>query len=296
MKERNGIVQGRVFFALAFSMLHSLTLHGEFSGTRPAVGQPPLEETDEWNGYERFSFVMDGKKCYVVRPKMPVQGNPWVWRAQFPNYHTEDDLILLDRGFHIAYITLGNAMGCPDALEYWDKFYDTLTQKYGLAKKVALKGVSRGGLYVYRWAARHPEAVACIYGVVPVCDIKSWPLKHGREKDKNELLIRYGFTLEEALAYRKNPIDVLEPIAEAKIPILHLVNLKDKVVPPSENTFILAERYRKLGGVIEIIELDIPGEGNSGHRFPDPCPERIASFIEKHAQPSPGGDSLKASE
>jgi sialidase-1 len=48
-------------------------------------------------------------------------------------------------------------------------------KKHGFNQKVVLEGVSRGGLYVYRWAKNHPHTVACIYNDTPVCDFKSWP-------------------------------------------------------------------------------------------------------------------------
>ena len=112
-------------------------------------------------------------------------------------------------------------LGSPHAMKHWDEFYETMTQQHGLASKVALEAVSRGGLFVYRWAARHPDRVACIYADVPVCDFKSWPLGQGHgigdQKTWQNLLTQYGFTEEQALAYRKNPIDVLAPIAKAKI-------------------------------------------------------------------------------
>ena len=52
----------------------------------------------------------------------------------------------------------------------------------GLIQKVVLEGVSRGGLYVYRWAKNHPDTVACIYNDTPVCDFKSWPGAKGRAR------------------------------------------------------------------------------------------------------------------
>jgi len=45
----------------------------------------------------------------------------------------------------------------------------------------------------------------------------------------------YGLTESQAIAYRRNPIDLLEPIAQAGIPLLHIVSLNDEIVPPSEN-------------------------------------------------------------
>jgi pimeloyl-ACP methyl ester carboxylesterase len=172
-------------------------------------------------------------------------------------------------------------------MKHWDEFYETMTQQHGLASKVALEAVSRGGLFVYRWAARHPDRVACIYADVPVCDFKSWPLGQGRgigdQKTWQNLLKQYGFTEEQALAYRKNPIDVLAPIAKAKIPLLHIVTMNDRIVPPSENTLILAERYRSLEGEIEVIEIE-KGPRVKGHHFDHPNPTRVADFIQKHAQ------------
>lgn len=240
----------------------------------------------QWNGYSKHDFNVDQRPAYVVVPKQAAAGNPWVWRARFPGFHAEADLLLLERGFHVAYINTDDMLGSPRAMGHWDSFYDFVTEK-GLAKRVALEGVSRGGLFVYGWAARHPDRVACIYADTPVCDIKSWPGGKGKGVGSSgtwqRLLKEYDFTEAEALAYEKNPIDILPPIAQAKIPVLHIVSLNDVVVPPTENTFILAERYRKLGGDIEIIEVQEGTEKSQGHHFTHPDPKRVADFIEKHA-------------
>lgn len=241
-----------------------------------------------WHGYDRFDFKFAGIDCYVVVPPNPAPGHPWVWRARFPSFHAEADLLLLERGFHIAHANTGGMFGSPRALTLWDNFHEHLTTKHGLAKRVALEGVSRGGLFVYRWAARHPNQVACIYADTPVCDFKSWPMGTGRgigsESATLQLLKEYDLTREEALEYRQNPIDVLAPLARAKIPLLHIISLDDKVVPPAENTFVLAQRYRDLGGDIEIIEVKNGTEKSNGHHFNHPDPRRAADFIEKHAQ------------
>ena len=63
------------------------------------------------------------------------------------------------------------------------------------------------------------------------------------------------------------------------------MTLNDKVVPPEENTFLLAKRYRDLGGVIEIIEVAEGTAKSNGHHFTHPDPKRAADFIEKHATP-----------
>jgi pimeloyl-ACP methyl ester carboxylesterase len=107
------------------------------------------------------------------------------------------------------------------------------------------------------------------------------------EKVWETLLKEYAMSNEQALAYRQNPIDILEPIARAKIPLLHIVSLNDRVVPPEESTFILAERYRKLGGTIEVIEVKEGTAKSNGHHFTHPDPKRVADFIEAHASQEP---------
>jgi pimeloyl-ACP methyl ester carboxylesterase/lysophospholipase L1-like esterase len=256
--------------------------------TAPLPGEP-----SDWKGYAKHDFEVDGRKCYLVAPKHTAPGNPWVWRARFPGFHAEADLILLERGFHIAFMNTNGMLGSEAALEHWDAFYDKLTDEHGLAEQVALEGVSRGGLFVYRWAARHPKRVACIYADTPVCDFKSWPGGKGEglgdEKTWQNVLKQYGLTEQEALAWKKNPAScaILSPIAQAHVPILHIVSTNDKVVPPKENTFVLAERYRKLGGSIDIIEVE--GTRLHGHHFDHPDPVRVADFIERHASVTPNG-------
>ena len=244
-------------------------------------------KSTDWNGFRRFDFQVDRRPCFVVVPNKIADGQPWVWRARFPSYHAEADALLLERGFHIAHIDTAGMLGSPRAMKHWDAFYDVMTDEHGLAKRPALEAVSRGGLFAYRWAARHPDRVACIYADTPVCDFKSWPLGQGTGIGSlgtwSTLLSEYGFTQEQALAFRENPIDVLKPIAEAKIPLLHIISLNDRVVPPAENTFVLAKRYRELGGTIDIIEVNEGTEKSSGHHFTHPDPGRVADFITTHA-------------
>lgn len=267
-----------------------------------AWGQAPLEDRDaHWPGeatpageqgeHTRYTFEVDGRAAWVVVPQHPAPGHPWVWRARFPGYHAEADAILLDRGFHIAFIDTNNMLGSPRAMAHWDAFY-AFTTEHGLAARPAIEAVSRGGLFAYAFAARWPERVACIYADTPVCDIKSWPggkgTGRGHDATWQNLLKQYDFTESQAIAYRKNPIDILAPIAEAKIPLLHIVSLNDEIVPPTENTFVLAERYRALGGQIDLMQVQMGTSQSGGHHFDHPDPVRVADFIERHATALPG--------
>ena len=215
-------------------------------------------------------------------------GKQWAWRGEFFGAFANADAALVTNGFYLVYLQVPNLFGSPAAVRYWDKFYDELTSKYGFAKKSALIGLSRGGLYCYNWAIAHPDKVACIYADAPVCDFKSWPggkLKglgkgNGGADEWKGLLTAYGFKSDaEAIAYRGNPVDNLKPLADAKIPLLHVYGEADPVVPWDENTGVVAERYRKMGGSITLIPK--PGIGHHPHGLADPTP--IVEFITKHA-------------
>lgn len=283
----------RTIFSVLFLVLMISAVWPSHSQTQTV--NLPGEPTD-WNGFTKHDFEVDGRACYVVAPKDAAPGNPWVWRARFPNFHAEADLILLERGFHVAYINTNGMFGSDAALGHWDAFYDTLTKRHGLARRVALEAVSRGGLFAYRWAARNTDKVACIYADTPVLDIKSWPGGKGdglgSAKDWQNVLTQHGLTEAQALAWDKNPIDpaVLKPLAEAKVPLLHIVSLNDEVVPPKENTFVLAQRYRELGGSIRVIEVAEGTAKSQGHHFTHPDPVRVADFIERHASVPPNGE------
>ncbi len=257
-----------------------------------ALAQGELTAASEWRGYSRHDFQVDGRRCYVVAPEHTAPGKPWVWRARFPNYHADADERLLGRGFHVAYIDTDGMLGSPRAMEHWDAFYRHMLDQ-GFCEQVALCGVSRGALFVYGFASRHPERIACIYADVPVCDLKSWPGAKGDSQGRGDantwesMRSEYGFTEAQALAYRGNPIDTLAPIAKAKIPILHVVSLNDQVVPPSENTFLLAKRLRSLGGSLRILEVAEGTPESHGHHFEHPAPVQVADFIERHATALP---------
>lgn len=256
--------------------------------TAAAPEPPPAYpgKASEWNGFRRFDFEVDGKAALIVAPDRELPGRPWVWHGEFFGHKPAPDIALLKRGFHVVYLRVPDMLGSPQAVAHWNAFYRELTTKLGFAPKAALVGLSRGGLYCYNWAAANPEKVACIYGDAPVCDFKSWPGGKGQGKgsprDWKLVLERYGFADEAAaLAYDKNPVDNLAPLAKAGVPLLHVYGDADDVVPWKENTGLLAERYRKLGGSITLIAK--PGVGHHPHGLDDPTP--IVEFIARHGSP-----------
>lgn len=240
----------------------------------------------DWHGYPRVDFQLAGRAALLVRPKVPAKGTPWIWRTEFFGHEPQADLALLEKGFHVAYLDVQNLYGAPVALDAMDRFCDHVTRHHGLAKKAVLEGFSRGGLFAFNWAARHPDRTAALYVDAPVCDFKSWPGGMGKgpgsKGDWERLKEVHGFPDDAAaLAWKGNPVDKLAPLAEAGIPILAVVGDADEVVPVAENIDLVETRYRELGGRIEVIRK--PGGKHHPHSLPDPRP--IVDFVVKAAAP-----------
>ncbi|MDB6038882.1 MAG: hypothetical protein JWM99_2723 [Verrucomicrobiales bacterium] len=252
---------------------------------------PPFPGTKtQWHGYDRYDFDVDGRMVGVIVPKDSARGRPWILNNWYGGAWEGTSEALLARGLYYVSMDVNDMLGSPASVQHWNALYAEMTGRFGLSKKVALQGISRGGLIVYNWASANPEKVACIYGDAPVCDFKSWP-GGGKRTDPpgtgswrpdywKKILDQYGLTEEQALAYKKNPVDSLEPLARAGVPILHVHGDADNVVPFAENTAIVAERYKKLGGEMTVIVKK--GVGHE-HGLKDPTP--IIDFIVRHAAP-----------
>lgn len=256
------------------------------------AGQPSTAESeaglpgavDSFYGYVRHTFELDGVRCYVVLPHEAAKGRPWIWRARFFGHQPQVDIALLERGYHLAYTDVAGLFGSPKAVERFDRFYEYLTNRHGFGKRPFLEGMSRGGLIALNWVIDNPDRVSAVYVDAPVCDIRSWPGGKGKGKgspaDWRACLAAYGLTEDESVTAKVSPIDRLEPLAKAKVPILSVCGDADEVVPIEENTRVLQQRYERLGGPIEVIVKR--GVGHHPHSLEDPTP--IVEFLLRHAR------------
>ena len=239
-----------------------------------------------WNGFARHDFSVDGARVIVVEPEKPLPGRPWAWRGEFFGAFPNADVALLKRGWHLAYIGVPDLFGSPSSVARWEKFYDVLVKDHGLSPRPALIGLSRGALYCMAWAAAHPDRTLLVYLDNGVCDFKSWPggkpkglgTGVGSPEEWAKLLKAYGFKDDqEALAYKLTPVDNLKPLADAKVPILLVYGDADKTVPHRENSEVVYDRYKALGGPVARIVK--PGQDHHPHGLTDPGP--IVVFFEK---------------
>jgi pimeloyl-ACP methyl ester carboxylesterase len=237
-------------------------------------------------GFVRHDFRVDGVSATIVVPKRPLPGRPWVWRAEFFGAFMSADLAMVERGWHLAFIDVPDLFGSPRAVARWEAFYDRLVRDHRLSPKPGLIGLSRGALYAMAWAAAHPDRTLAVYLDNGVCDFKSWPggkprglgTGIGSAEEWGKLLKAYDFKDDrEAIASRLNPVDRLAPLAKARLPLLLVYGDNDRVVPHRENSALLYDRYRALGGPVERIVK--PGQDHHPHGLADPRP--IVEFFER---------------
>jgi pimeloyl-ACP methyl ester carboxylesterase len=238
---------------------------------------PVLDQRSTY-GAKRDNVEVAGCEAFVIHPFQPAPGGakPWVWYAPTIGHHpsaANEWLLsrLLNNGFYVAGVYVGETFANPPSREQFAAFYRHVTATYGLAPKACLLAQSRGGLNHYNFAADHPEWVQCIAGIFPVGDLRSYPglkraapMYHLSEAELDAQLAKH------------NPIDRLAPIAKAKIPILHIHGDADKVVPIAENSQVIHERYRTLGGPMKLIVVRGKGHQNDPGFFES---EAMLEFI-----------------
>ncbi|MBQ8509614.1 MAG: alpha/beta hydrolase [Clostridia bacterium] len=232
--------------------------------------------TTDWYGCDRINFRLNGRESLVVRPKKPLPGNPTAWRTEFFGAFDSVDRALLERGWHLCYHRVSDMYGCPQSVAWMHEFYEFVSQTFGLAKPV-LFGFSRGGLYAVNYAAAYPSEIAGLYLDAPVCDIRSWPCRIKTAVETIDCLHWYRLTFETLPDFAGNPIDKLQSLRDANLPIIIVAGDSDQSVPYENNGAVLVERYRALGGVIETIIK--PGCGHHPHSLDDPSP--VVKFIEE---------------
>lgn len=261
-------------------------------GTGPDFGSGPLAVSgtgrgagaDRQYGHERTVFALGDHKAFVIRPAAPAAdgSRPWAWYAPTfidgnPNRSNEWLLRrLLDAGWTISGVEVGESYGSPAGRKVYSEFYDHVVKQYGLDAQACLVAQSRGGLMLYNWAAENPRKVRCIAGIYPVCDLRSYPgLKTAAPA--------YGMTEEGLAAHlaEHNPIDRLEPLAKAGVPIFHIHGDADAVVPLDRNSRALCDRYTAFGGRMELVVIKGKGHAEIPEFFESPA---LLEFLMKHGR------------
>jgi len=257
------------------------TVYKALTGKETTQGLQPYPGTaTKWKDFDRYDFTYKKKKAIVVAPKTARPGNPWIWRPAFFGNSPAADVELLKQGFYVVFYDVTHQYGSPQSIKQGNDFYREMTNRYGLAKHVALEGYSRGGYFALRWAIANPEKVACLYLDNPVCDMFSWP---GRQRAKQWGEFLKNWDIDDNITpatFKGNPIDNLKPLAEHHVPILAVCGDADKTVPFKDNMLALRNAYTKLGGPVELVIK--PGADHHPHSLEKPEP--IVDFVVRHSE------------
>ncbi len=225
---------------------------------------------------EGESFKLDGHDAFIIAPPNAKPNTPWVFYAPtLKNLPGQAEVWMIKRfhkaGVAIAGIDAGESYGSTKGCDLFSRFYNYLVGKRGFAKRPVLLARSRGGLMLYNWAADNTQRVGGIAGIYPVCNLESYP-KLDRACGAYEMT---ADQLKSQLT-QFNPIDRLQKLAKARVPIHHIHGDSDKVVPLEENSAIVAERYKKLGGSMSLEVVKGQGHNMWNGWFHS---EKLTSFV-----------------
>lgn len=240
-------------------------------------------------------FAFGEHQAFILQPAQSVADGsptPWVWYAptrvgSTPN-GANDWLFqqLLQRGIAVAGIDIGESYGSPAGRATFSEFYDYATNQANLATKPLLLAQSRGALMLLNWAAENPEKVGAFAAIYPVCDLRSFPGLEIAASAYNMTPEQLGEQLAE-----NNPIDRLTPLAQARIPMFSISGDSDTIAPLSQNSQVVYDRYRALGGQMELVVISGKGHEEIPEYFQS---QRLRDFLVANAStvPEPGGSTL----
>jgi dipeptidyl aminopeptidase/acylaminoacyl peptidase len=212
-------------------------------------------------------FEVAGKTAFLFTPtsdaEVPAQDKPWILYAPtLPAYPDEAERWMHERftqaGVAVAGIDTGESYGSPAGVAAAEALHAEMVRR-GYAKRPAVLGRSRGGLWASAWAIAHPELTAGIGGIYPVYDWRSYP---GLDKAAPA----YGLAPADlaARAAELCPIERIAVAAKADVPVCIIHGDDDKVVPLEPNSLRLKQTY-EAAGKGDLVQL-IVAKGQ-GHNF-----------------------------
>ncbi len=232
----------------------------------------PGATRDTWNGYARVCFSFEGHAAWIVEPKQPpVPGHPWTWTMQWANSFVDRTgvLDLLARGWrHVHIDTFAHRMD-EEGLRVSRAFQRFLVEALDFAPKARLVGMSWGGFFSVRYAARFPECVARVYLDAPLLTFDGFD-KLGAASTPTDVAAIIGPWGADApadgdwSADPRMPVNMAGALAAARIPVLLLFGGQDATVPPANNAEAFVARFRAAGGEITVDRRNLYGHHPHG--------------------------------
>jgi pimeloyl-ACP methyl ester carboxylesterase len=212
--------------------------------------------------YDRYLFNLDGVEgnTTVIVPNVEAPGKPWVFRSDFVDRDALVDLALLAKGFYIVTGPVPYNADGPKRAD-WDAVYKHLIA-HGFSAKPVMEGAGEAAGEAYAWATENPDKVSCIYGENPVLRSK---------------------------LSKTQPLDHLDPLAKAGVPILHVCGSLDPWL--NDQTRTAEKRCKESGGQMTVIVQESEGHYPLGPKDPQLAVEFITRSLvaERHGQSTTAG-------
>ena len=204
-------------------------------------------------GFVCLNFEFMGRPARIIKPSCKPSGK-WLLKTEYADAFPSTEIELLSRGWHVAFNKNDNRWAEPDDLSRKAEFIRFVSKTFSLEEKCVPVGMSCGGLYAVKLAARNPELIAALYLDAPVMNLLSCPAALGVSKTglMEEYVNCTGRTLTELLSYRDHPIDNMHVLLENGLPVLLVSGDSDRTVPYSENGVLLERLYKDKGGRITV--------------------------------------------
>jgi alpha-beta hydrolase superfamily lysophospholipase len=246
-----------------FTLLAIVSLQASaFADDQTKITPPKPKVRIELPG-ESLTIVDRPAFLFLPEASKRTSPQPWIFYGPtLPQYPDEAERWMherfLEAGIAIAGIDVGEAYGSPASHQAFNALYDELTQRRGFSTKPCLFGRSRGGLWTSSWAIAHPERVAGMIGIYPVYDFRTYP-------KLAKAAPAYSLSPEELdqRSAELNPIERIETLARAQIPVTIIHGDEDKLVPLKENSAELLRRYEAAGAKDLVHLIVAKGQGHS---------------------------------
>lgn len=233
---------------------------------------------ERWNGFKRINFEFEGREAILIAPEQANEEKNWLFKTEyfdaFPNFEIE----MVKKGWHLAYIKNITRWCLDEDIDLKKRFCEYLSSEYGLYKKCVPVGMSCGGMFAVKFAAKYPECVSALYLDAPVMNLLSCPAGIG--KGGNDMFPEFEqatkMSLSDLINYRENPVDKMDVLSKNNIPVIMLYGDVDDVVPYRENGQMLENYYRENGK--QIVTICRKNCGHHPHGLDDSMP--IIEFVE----------------
>lgn len=236
---------------------------------------------ETWNGFRQRNFIFEGREAVVVFPDEQNRTENWLFKMEYFNAFPELEIEMVRRGWHLAFIRNKNRWCLEEDLDLKKRFADFLTREYGLSSKCVPVGMSCGGMFAVKFAAKYPDCVSALYLDAPVLNLLSCPADAGQSQSGfwEEFHEATQMTRSDLICYREHPIDKLPVLVLHGIPVVLVYGKEDVIVPYCENGEVLERYYKEHGGKLLVIGKE--GCGHHPHGPKDTGP--VIDFINRHA-------------